>query len=279
MITVIFFAVWRRAFGAAHLGRIQGAAQMLTVLASAIGPLIFAKCRELDRFVFSGAVAAAPCVLLFGLAAFRVDASRREPGVAMSVAIMRRRHRRYAPQVPRFAQRLRPRSRRSRSTGCCSAPSRPRCRPDYAKFELAEPPLVLSLIPGRPGGRRQPEPRRAPRAERRGAGRDPAAARSGRHPTEREEGVECCYARQTKFWITDPDAPSGRSTSSTRTSTSTGSDVAAAQSRCRSQIHAHGRRAPRAWEHRLREPIPARIPHDDNSLHEVRLEGSINARA
>jgi len=38
MITVIFFAVWRQAFGPAHLGRIQGAAQMLTVLASAVGP-------------------------------------------------------------------------------------------------------------------------------------------------------------------------------------------------------------------------------------------------
>ncbi len=23
--------------------------------------------------------------------------------------------------------------------------------------------------------------------------------------TRREEGVECCYARQTKFWVTDPD--------------------------------------------------------------------------
>ena len=43
MITVIFFAVWRQAFGAAQLGRIQGAAQMLTVLASAVGPLIFAQ--------------------------------------------------------------------------------------------------------------------------------------------------------------------------------------------------------------------------------------------
>src|SRR5262249_47521427 len=26
-----------------------------------------------------------------------------------------------------------------------------------------------------------------------------------------------------------------------------------------------------------RDPIPVRIPHDDNSLHEIRLEGSINA--
>jgi MFS family permease len=42
MITVIFFAVWAQAFGPRHLGRIQGAAQMFTVLASAVGPLLFA---------------------------------------------------------------------------------------------------------------------------------------------------------------------------------------------------------------------------------------------
>jgi hypothetical protein len=30
------------------------------------------------------------------------------------------------------------------------------------------------------------------------------------------------------------------------------------------------------WEHRIGEPVPARIPHADNSLHEVRCEGSIN---
>jgi predicted MFS family arabinose efflux permease len=43
-ITVIFFAIWSHAFGRAHLGRIQGAAQILTVLASAVGPLLFAQC-------------------------------------------------------------------------------------------------------------------------------------------------------------------------------------------------------------------------------------------
>lgn len=42
MVTVIFFAVWRQTYGAAHLGQIQGAAQLLTVVASAIGPLILA---------------------------------------------------------------------------------------------------------------------------------------------------------------------------------------------------------------------------------------------
>ena len=41
-LTVVFFAVWRQAFGPAHLGQIQGAAQLLTVLASAAGPLVLA---------------------------------------------------------------------------------------------------------------------------------------------------------------------------------------------------------------------------------------------
>ena len=40
ILTVLFFTVWGRAFGGAHLGRIQGAAQMMTVLASAVGPLM-----------------------------------------------------------------------------------------------------------------------------------------------------------------------------------------------------------------------------------------------
>ena len=56
MITVIFFAVWRQAFGPAHLGRIQGAAQMLTVLASAIGPADLRAVGELDGVVLPGAL-------------------------------------------------------------------------------------------------------------------------------------------------------------------------------------------------------------------------------
>ena len=72
MITVLFFAVWRRAFGPAHLGRIQGAAQMLTVLASAIGPLIFAQCAALTGSYTLALWTLAPCVLLLSVAAFRV---------------------------------------------------------------------------------------------------------------------------------------------------------------------------------------------------------------
>lgn len=44
IVMVLFFSVWPRVYGRRHLGRIQGSAQALTVLASAIGPLLLAWC-------------------------------------------------------------------------------------------------------------------------------------------------------------------------------------------------------------------------------------------
>jgi MFS family permease len=72
MMTVLFFAVWRHAFGPAHLGRIQGAAQMLTVFASAIGPLLFAQCAALTGSYTPVLWTLAPCVLLLSVTALRV---------------------------------------------------------------------------------------------------------------------------------------------------------------------------------------------------------------
>jgi MFS family permease len=46
LVMVLFFSVWGRLFGRMHLGRIQGVAQALTVVASAIGPLLLAWCVE-----------------------------------------------------------------------------------------------------------------------------------------------------------------------------------------------------------------------------------------
>ena len=46
LVMVLFFSVWPRVFGRRELGRIQGSAQALTVLASAIGPLLLAWCLE-----------------------------------------------------------------------------------------------------------------------------------------------------------------------------------------------------------------------------------------
>ena len=46
LVMVLFFSVWGRLFGRLHLGRIQGVAQGLTVIASAVGPLLLAWCLE-----------------------------------------------------------------------------------------------------------------------------------------------------------------------------------------------------------------------------------------
>lgn len=46
LVMVLFFSVWGRVFGRRDLGRIQGAAQALTVIASAVGPLLLAWCLE-----------------------------------------------------------------------------------------------------------------------------------------------------------------------------------------------------------------------------------------
>lgn len=46
IVMVHFFSVWPAVFGRKHLGRIQGTAQALTVLGSAIGPLLLAACVD-----------------------------------------------------------------------------------------------------------------------------------------------------------------------------------------------------------------------------------------
>lgn len=85
--------------------------------------------------------------------------------------------------------------------GCEAA----KCRADYAKFELNDPPLVLSLEPyqATPGGNLNHLGFRVATS---------AALVDVQRRLElagintlREEGVECCYARQTKFWVHDPD--------------------------------------------------------------------------
>jgi predicted MFS family arabinose efflux permease len=48
IVTVVFFAAWTHLFGARELGRIQGAAQLATVFASAVGPLAFSEASALS---------------------------------------------------------------------------------------------------------------------------------------------------------------------------------------------------------------------------------------
>ena len=47
LVMVLFFSVWPRVYGRRELGRIQGLAQAMTVVASAVGPLLLAACVEI----------------------------------------------------------------------------------------------------------------------------------------------------------------------------------------------------------------------------------------
>lgn len=78
-------------------------------------------------------------------------------------------------------------------------------RADYAKFELDSPPLVLSLEPRSPTvygslnhlGFRFADSQSLVEAQSR--------VEQAGVSTQREDGVECCYSKQTKFWVHDLD--------------------------------------------------------------------------
>jgi catechol 2,3-dioxygenase-like lactoylglutathione lyase family enzyme len=152
-----------------------------------------------------------------------------------------------------------------------------KCRPDYAKFELDEPPLVLSL---------EPTPRGSGGALNHLGFRlnDSAALvavqerleRAGIR-SQREEGVECCYARQTKFWVTDPDRTLWELyvLEEDIDHRGAGQDLDAMLP---SEPAPSPAAAPVTWEHRLGTPVPARVPLDDASADEVLLRGSLNMR-
>ncbi len=152
-------------------------------------------------------------------------------------------------------------------------------RADYAKFELNDPPLVLSLEPAAAGkggwlnhlGFRMPDAATLVAMQRR---LEEAGIRA-----QREEGVECCYARQTKFWVTDPDGALWEiyTFDGDIDHRGVGQDLKTVAAPAPA---ANGHAAPVAgacsWEHRLGEPVPATIPLADNSAEEVRLRGTLN---
>lgn len=71
MMTVLFFTIWRVAYGPRHLAKIQSVAQLLTVLASAFGPLVFAVGkREAGSYKETLVLLAVASAVLAGIAFF-----------------------------------------------------------------------------------------------------------------------------------------------------------------------------------------------------------------
>jgi len=86
--------------------------------------------------------------------------------------------------------------------------------------------------------------------------------------TQRQEGVECCYARQTKFWVTDPDGVLWELYVLEGDIDHSGfDDVPQPKPKSTAQS---------IWIHRLTDPLPNRIFCLDASVDEVRLEGTFN---
>jgi catechol 2,3-dioxygenase-like lactoylglutathione lyase family enzyme len=149
-------------------------------------------------------------------------------------------------------------------------------RSDYARFEWEAPPFVLSLVPT-PAPAGPPRPGRVNHLGLRLA--DEAALdawadrlRAGGVSFERETGVECCYSRQSKLWLVDPDGTLWELYVRLGTATLAG------RSRHTVRLPDAGA-AITGWTHRLSEGVVTAVPAADGSLDDVLLEGTFNGPA
>jgi catechol 2,3-dioxygenase-like lactoylglutathione lyase family enzyme len=149
---------------------------------------------------------------------------------------------------------------------------------DYAKFELDEPPVVFSLAPHTPG---------------QGASLSHLGLRVSEDATieafrtrlelaglctQAQENTTCGYARQNKLWVKDPFGNFWEiyrieeevRPDAIRTS------IGGAAARTDVESCAASAAASTSWEHGVGHEFPERIPHEDESLDEVRLVGTFN---
>src|SRR5262249_9086562 len=75
IITVVYFTAYGHAFGRTHLGKIQAAVQVVSVFASALGPLLLAFCKERTDSYHPLFFVAAPVALSLAAFAWQVPGS------------------------------------------------------------------------------------------------------------------------------------------------------------------------------------------------------------
>jgi len=160
-------------------------------------------------------------------------------------------------------------------------------RKDYAKFELQNPPLTFSLEPVNPAERgvlnhvgfKFQSPAELVEVQRR---LEMAGIRS-----EREEGVECCYSRQTKFWLHDPDGTlwemyvlegdiEHRGGGQEAEAVMGQPPAVLPQISLLSEVKATPE-PKQQWSHRLGSPLTIPPAHLKGTLDEVSLQGTFNA--
>ena len=144
--------------------------------------------------------------------------------------------------------------------------------PDYAKFELVDPPVIMSLVPRAPApgsalcsvGFRMPS-RTAVLAAR------DRLEKAGLK-TQTQECTRCGYTEQLRVHVGDPDSNFWSLYSIDRHV----APEAIRQSLDGPPAVILPAPSTHVWEHFATRPLPERIPHADASLDEVRLLGSFN---
>jgi DNA-binding transcriptional ArsR family regulator/catechol 2,3-dioxygenase-like lactoylglutathione lyase family enzyme len=161
---------------------------------------------------------------------------------------------------------------------------------DYAKFELNNPPLTLSLEPagavGFGGTLNHIGFRLINAAELVDLQRRLEMAGQA---CLREQGVECCHSRQTKFWLRDPDqtlwefyvledewecVSDGERPFASPALTALPQLPATITAPAGLPVPSQAGR--NDWEHFLDRDFPIPLPFDDESLLEIRLRGTLN---
>jgi hypothetical protein len=144
--------------------------------------------------------------------------------------------------------------------------------PDYAKFELVDPPVIMSLVPRAPApgsaicsiGFRMPS-RSAVLATR------DRLEKAGLK-TETQECTRCGYTEQLRVHVGDPDSNYWSLYAIDRHV----APEAIRQSLDGPSVLVLPAPSTHVWEHFATHPLPESIPYPDDSLDEVRLLGSFN---
>ncbi|TDU68125.1 glyoxalase/bleomycin resistance protein/dioxygenase superfamily protein [Prosthecobacter fusiformis] len=148
---------------------------------------------------------------------------------------------------------------------------------DYAKFEVESPPAVVSLVPGRsgPAGALNHVGLCLLDAEELVAIQ--VRLEEAGHKTLREDGVACCYSRQTKFWVRDPDGVLLELYIFHEDMDDHGDGHAPDHELPTGMDGGSDPDAPVAsWTHQLGEEVTLPLAMETNSLQEVVLEGTFN---
>lgn len=142
--------------------------------------------------------------------------------------------------------------------------------PDYAKFEVEDPPLVLSLEPMKDGDRQGLDHLGVRLASRNLLIEATSRIAERGLSFEHLQGVECCYSRQSKIYMNDPDGHLVEVYT-------VEADLAEGRAARGDQPATMCELKDGTFDHLLPSVFPARLSAVDATLNEINLRGTFNA--